>query len=381
MRLALAALIALTAPTFALAAAPAPRSCVPPGAWVDPADQAQLQGPSLLARAAQGPAVLLGERHDSPADHRWQFQTLAGLHAHRSNVAVGLEMLPRSVQPALDRWSAGEIDEATLLRETRWNEVWGYDAELYLPILRFARMNRLPVVALNVDRDLVRRTGREGWAAVPPSAREGVGDPAPPLPAYREGLARIMAMHDGKARGDGDEGLNRFVEAQLVWDRAMAEAIAGAHRRTGAMVVAILGAGHVEHGLGVAHQLADLGLQGSTALLPWPGDRECAELRAGIADAVFGLDPDPAPAPRPRLGIGISADAGGLRVDTVEAGGLGEEAGLRPGDLLRAAAGRLVARPADLASLVRSVAPGTWLPLSVERGGRPLVLLVRFPPA
>ena len=31
--------------------------------------------------------------------------------------------------------------EAAFLAESRWDEVWGFDPELYLPLLRFARMN------------------------------------------------------------------------------------------------------------------------------------------------------------------------------------------------------------------------------------------------
>ena len=51
----------------------------------------------------------------------------------------------------------------------------------------------------------------------------------------------------------------RFVEAQLTWDRAMAEALAGAKRTfSDATIVGVLGSGHVQDGYGVPHQLKDL---------------------------------------------------------------------------------------------------------------------------
>jgi uncharacterized iron-regulated protein len=328
--------------------------------------------------------VLLGERHDSAAQHRWQLHTLAALHAHRPDIVVGMEMLPRRVQPVLDRWNAGELSEAEFLRDVQWSEVWGYDAEFYLPILRYARMNRLPVVALNVERDLVRRTGREGWAAVPRDLREGVGDPAPPPASYLDSLAEVSGMHgpDRVVVDRNDPGFRRFVEAQLVWDRAMAEGIAQAHRRSGALVVGIMGAGHVENGHGVIHQLAALGVPGALGLLPWEGDRPCEDLRPGFAEAVFGLDPEPEPAERPRLGVMLApAEGGGLRIESVVENGIGARAGITQGDLLREAAGTPLRQTGDLVAIVRGMGPGTWLPLVVERDGRRMELVAKFPPS
>ena len=63
----------------------------------------------------------------------------------------------------------------------------------------------------------------------------------------------------------------RFVEAQLTWDRAMAEALASANREfSNATIVGVLGSGHVEDGHGVPHQLKDLGVTALTTLIPVP---------------------------------------------------------------------------------------------------------------
>jgi uncharacterized iron-regulated protein len=210
-------------------------------------------------------------------------------------------MLPRRVQPALDRWVAGGSTEAELLEQTGWECVWGHAPTLYLPLLHFARMHRLPAVALNVDRDLVVRVAREGWAAVPAAEREGVSDPAPPDPAYVEWLATVRreqhATPAEEAAADA-VGLDRFVEAQLTWDRAMAEALAAAARRhPAALLVGLVGSGHLEHRHGVPRQLSALGVGGVTVLLPWDARRPCAELVGGLADAVFGLAPPEGPTP------------------------------------------------------------------------------------
>ncbi|MFD1626681.1 ChaN family lipoprotein [Azospirillum griseum] len=384
--------------TPAVTVLPTPPACVAPGVWAD-GEGKRLTIATPLRRIAEFPVILLGEQHDKPDHHRWQLHTLAGLHAHNPDLAIGLEMLPRRAQPALDRWSAGELDEAAFLAASEWATVWGFDPEMYLPILRFARMNRLPLVALNVDRSLIARTARDGWAAIPADAREGVGQPAPPSDAYRTRLAEALAAHPDR---DGDKtpadtqadttsgntpAAQRFIEAQSVWDRAMAERIADTRRRTGRSVVAILGEGHITHRHGVPHQLADLGVSESAVLLPWDADRACADLDGRIADTVFGLD-TPAdstpvsspPPPRPRLGVQIAPTADGLRVEQVATGSVAAASGLEAGDVLLTAAGRPLRQPADLTALVQRQTPGTWLPLTIRRGDATLERLAKFPP-
>ncbi len=355
-------------------------ACVPPGGWSDASARPQNTA-GLLRRAAAAPAVLLGERHDSADHHRWQLHTLAALHALNPDLAVGMEMFPRSVQPVLDRWSAGQLTEAELLRDTNWQKVWGYDARFYLPILHFARMNRLPVIALNVDRGLVSRTAREGWDAIPATEREGVGDPAPPPPSYTERLRKAMAAHGPNERRSGS--FERFVEAQSVWDRAMAERIADTRRRTGRTVVAILGQGHIEGRDGVPHQLADLGIKDSVVLLPWDSDRPCDELDGRIADAVYGLGDSEASVepPRPRLGVILEQEQEGVRVRSVAEGSVAAAAGLAAGDIVVAAAGAPVRDVSNLTAVVQRQAPGTWLPLTVKRDEGTAELVAKFPAA
>lgn len=360
-------------------------ACAAAGGWYDGAGR-PLDGPRLLRRAAAAPAVLLGERHDSAEQHRWQAQTIAALHAVNPNLAVGLEMMPRSRQPVLDRWVAGEMDEAAFLKESGWAEVWGYDPAFYLPVLHFARMHKLPLVALNVNRALVSRTARDGWEAIPAADREGVGDPAPLPPAYLDELAEVMSHH-GTAVDRASARFQRFTQAQSLWDRAMAEAIADTHRRTGRTVVALIGAGHLRYGHGVPHQLAALGIGGAQVLLPWGSGEECGELAgtgpAGrVADAVFGLAPEPPPAqtaPRPRLGVNLEPADGAVRVARVQDGSVAAQAGLKPGDRITTAAGRPVTGPADLTALVQRQPPGTWLPLTVERGRKTHQIIAKFP--
>jgi uncharacterized iron-regulated protein len=255
---------------------------VPAGRWIDPTTGFAVTLPDLIGRGVRARVVLLGEDHDRAEEHRWQLHAAAAL-AGALDVVLGMEMLPRRAQAALDRWVAGESDFATFLRESDWARVWGFDPGLYGPLLDFARMHRVPIRGLNVSRALVARVAREGWVAVPVAEREGVSTPAPAPTAYRERLHDAWAAH---AHGDFD----RFVEAQLTWDRAMAEAIAAAlAEHPSAVVVGLVGRGHLEHGDGVPRQLAAIGAPRPLVLVPWDPTRDCAELTPDVADAVFGV--------------------------------------------------------------------------------------------
>jgi len=366
--------------------------------WLDPASGKVIDSNDLLDQVATRSIVLLGEEHDNRDHHRWQHYMLTALHSRNANMVVGLEMFPRRIQPVLDDWSLGKLDEATFLQRSEWDQVWGYDASLYLPLLQFTRLYRLPTLGINIDRKLVSKVGEQGWKSLPVSERMGLSDPAPASEAYRQSLAELYAYklslyRQGEDEVDGedaadladilqDDGFNHFVDAQLTWDRAMAEALALAHRlEPQGPVVGIVGRGHLEYGYGIPHQLAAMGIHDVAVLLPLDADDDCADLAANLADAVFIVDavPDAAPAPRARLGIMIESGDAGVRVMDVDSGSVAADSGLQEGDIIRRAAGFDTATTADLIEVVQRQAPGTWLPLYILRDDRELEVTARFP--
>ncbi len=366
------------------AAPAAAEGCVEVGQWYDPQQRQPVTAPEVQRRLAKHDVILLGESHDRIDHHLWQLQAAAALLAEGRPLILAFEMLPRSGQAAIDRWTRGEGSEREFLHASGYLTNWSMPAELYLPLFRFARANRLPMLGINVDRSLVAQVARDGWAAVEPSAREGVGDPAPASEAYTRWLRQIWDDHrpKGDAAGDAEAALQRFIEAQLVWDRAFAEAIAAAVRRhPEATVVGIIGSGHLERGFGVPHQLAALGVERVATLLPWDVDRNCSELGPDVATAVFGTEAVAEQAtPKPRLGVLLEPAERGIRIAGVTPGSLAATAGLTEGDVVRAAAGRELHAVTQLQAIVARQAPGTWLPLRVSRAGSEVEIVVRFPP-
>jgi uncharacterized iron-regulated protein len=373
---------------------PVPKqACFAPATWYTLAGDQPRTAPAreLLADMANRDIVLLGEQHDDADHHQWQLQTLAALHVLRPQMAIGFESFPRRVQPVLDRWIAGELTVKQFFEQTGWQKIWNFPPELYLPLFQFARINRIPIVALNVERTLTEAVANQGWDAVPAVQREGVSRPAPASNAYQDYLFDVFKLHARRRANEtgtpdrNDTAFRFFVESQTTWDRAMAEALAGrldpGPRALRPLVVGIMGSGHVRNGHGVPRQLRDLGLSNIAALLPVSIRQDCESIRPGFADGVYAMPEIPRDSsPPPRLGVRLEEVDGGVTLAAVSSGSLAEQTGLRPGDRIVSVAGTPVAKMVSLISAIRMQPDGTWLPMQIRRGTETLDMVIKFPP-
>ncbi|MEM7069300.1 MAG: ChaN family lipoprotein [Pseudomonadota bacterium] len=263
------------------------------GIWYNPDDGYEIAHPELIKRCVEAKVVLLGEQHDRSAQHRWQLHVASGILAHKGNILMGFEMFPKRSNPILAEWVSGELTEAEFLDKVEWKKVWGFDPELYLPLFRFCREFRIPMIGLNCRRALVTEVGKQGWNAIPEDERDDLTPAKPASLDYRKWLFGLVGSQ-GPARsatGPEDPKLDRFVNAQQVWDRSFACRIAEAlDQPEPPLVIGIIGSGHLRHRHGTPYQLEDLGHFGSIVLLP---DDQNKELEPGVANAVFYLDPAP----------------------------------------------------------------------------------------
>ena len=125
-----------------------------------------------------------------------------------------------------------------------------------------------------------------------------------------------------------------------------------------------------------------MGILDSVVLLPWAANRPCADLKPGLADAVFGVAADPETEQatwRPRLGVSLAPLDDGVRIESVINDSVAAAAGLRAGDIILAAAGTPTSEVGKLVEIVSRQAPGTWLPLSVRREGATREVVAKFP--
>jgi len=61
-------------------------------------------------------------------------------------------------------------------------------------------------------------------------------------------------------------------------------------------------------------------------------------------------------------------------------GSIAQRAGLQEQDIIETIAGERAATVDDVIAAVARQAPGTWLPISIRRGGQTLEIVARFPP-
>jgi uncharacterized iron-regulated protein len=206
---------------------------------------------SVVDELAERDVVLLGETHLDDTTHRFEHAVLEGLARRRSDrVVLSMEMFERDVQPALDRYLAGEIDEATFLAEAR---PWGNYRPDYRPLVETARTRELPVIAANTPRPVLRKAalGAAGYAEARAEHPEWL--PAQMFPASEAYWARV----DRAIRGHGPpSGGDRTYAVQNLWDNTMADAIVRAtEAHADHVVLHVVGAFHVEQHDGTAAQV------------------------------------------------------------------------------------------------------------------------------
>ncbi|UBF26273.1 ChaN family lipoprotein [Kovacikia minuta CCNUW1] len=213
---------------------------------------------TALQQLARANVIYLGETHDRPADHAAQLAIIEALHCLRPQLAIGMEMFQRPYQSVLDRYLSGNLTETELKDLSQYQKRWGFEWEFYAPILRFAKQNRLPVLALNTPTEVTRKVSRSGLESLTlaerrfiPSRSAIVLEPE----SYRQRLREIYTgIHHGKSNSSQFE---YFFQAQVLWDETMAERIAQILQRDpGILVVVLVGQGHLVYGNGLPSRVA-----------------------------------------------------------------------------------------------------------------------------
>jgi len=214
---------------------------------VDPAKVKSL--PEVIDHVASKKIIYVGETHNRFSHHVVQLEIIKNLHRKGKKVAIGMEMFQRPVQKVLDDYVAGKVDERDFLKKSEYFRRWGFDFNLYRPILQFARAEHIPVVALNIPKEIVDKVARSGLESL-------TGDEKKDVPAgmdfsdaaYRERLAKVFQEHESLR----DRPFDFFYQAQILWDEAMSESMDTFLRKQPEyQMVVLAGNGHLAHGSGI----------------------------------------------------------------------------------------------------------------------------------
>jgi uncharacterized iron-regulated protein len=211
-------------------------------------DNRRIDVDQLVADLADVQVAYVGERHTHPAHHKAQLAVLEGLHTINPDLTVAMEMFDVTYQPVLDRWSAGELTEAELLRRTHWYANWKYDFDLYREILLFIRKHRIRLVGINIPFHIPAKISVGGLDSLrPPDAAYLPETLDLDHPDHRAYVERIYRRHHPMLKGR--DNFESFYAAQAVWEDAMAEAIA--HHLDRGRILVLVGNGHIVRKFGI----------------------------------------------------------------------------------------------------------------------------------
>src|SRR3954462_4611505 len=202
----------------------------------------------VLADLARADAVFVGEQHDDSSTHHLELALVEGLTRRGTPVIVAMEMFERDVQPVIERYVSGAINEEQFLKDSR---PWPRYATDYRPLLVFARAHKLPIVASNVPRRIASDVSKKGMSVI-----EGLSAADRAFAAKELSCPASGSYYDrfNEAMG-GHEGSNsNFYFAQCVKDETMGETVATAFNNASdrVTIVHINGAFHTDFTEGTA---------------------------------------------------------------------------------------------------------------------------------
>lgn len=284
--------------------------------------------PEIMTVVADRKIIYVGENHDRFSNHVMELEVIKELHRRGKKIAIGMEMFQRPFQKVLDDYIEGKIDEAAFLKGTEYFERWGFDYHLYRPILLYARSEKIPVIALNIPKEIVEKVFRSGIDSLSEHERKS----APSQmdfsdEAYKERLEKIFREHR-EVENFKTSHFDFFYQAQVLWDESMAESVdqfLKTHPHD--QMVVLSGNGHLAYGSGIPKRAARRNGYDYAILL------NDADLEKGIADFVLlpGVLPGVA---SPMLMVLLKDGAGKVEIVGFPPHSVSEKAGMNVGDII-----------------------------------------------
>ncbi len=286
----------------------------------------------IMAQLATKQVIYVGESHTRFEDHKLQLRVVRDLLGQGKSLTIGMEMFPHAAQAALDSFINGDITEAEFLKQSKYFEVWRFDYRLYRDILNFARRHKVPVIALNVDKDYVSKVYKEGGISglSPEEVAALPADRDLDVPGYRERIHEVYNLHPGRE----EKRFGGFLQSQAIWDEAMAQTIAdylGSHADR--QLVVLAGLGHVVKDSAIPPRVARRRQMDQAVVMSSDG----SAISPAEADYAVFMPPSPLP-PQALLGIAMNQPKGGepLKIEDVVPQSPAAKAGIKKGDLVLA---------------------------------------------
>lgn len=177
----------------------------------------------LLAAASKADIVFFGEMHNDPIGHWLQLELTKDLYdSVGDRLILGAEMFESDNQLIIDEYFADLISQSNFEKECR---LWGNYETDYKPILEFAKLNEIPLIATNVPRRYASTVAKQGLDKLDELPKEAKNYIAPLNVKYDLELGCYAKMDAMFGNHGGADKAENFKKAQMIKDATMAHFI------------------------------------------------------------------------------------------------------------------------------------------------------------
>ena len=229
-------------------------------------DRQEVTFSTMVADLAGADAIFVGEVHNDPVHHRLQLAVMRALYERKAKLAIGLEMFQPESQQFLDDWVAGKMKEEDF--QAVYSKNWTFAWSLYRDIFVFARDNKIPMIALNIPKQIASKVARQGFASLTDDEKKAL--PAGITCELKSAYTDLLKVAFGQVYKQliKQGSFNNFCESQTLRNRAMAMNIARYRtEHPDRKVVAIAGIWHAVKG-GAPANLLDVGKGSIRVVIP-----------------------------------------------------------------------------------------------------------------
>jgi uncharacterized iron-regulated protein len=327
--------------------------------------------------------VYVGEMHTEYGSHLLQLQVIQALYDKNPNLIIGMEMFPRSSQQALDDYINGTItDEKEFLKQSNYFKVWVYDYRMYRDIIGFARKHRIPLIGLNLEKEIVSTVFQQG--STDELTEEQIAQVAAErdleLPGYKKRLTTVHAMHKNSPHGSN---FNGFLQAQSMWDETMAESIVNSLQADPkARMVVIAGTGHVYRDSGIPPRVARRMRVRQSVLISDNGVDRGREEGKKLDYLMFTKSIDLPPTGK--IGVVLEEikagdkSPGHIKIIRISPHGKAGQAGLKENDSILKVDGYSITTIGDLKAGLMDKKPGDTVTLEIQRDNKTMEAAVEL---
>ncbi len=317
----------------------------------------------LIEQISDRQVLFVGESHDRYEHHLNQLAVIEHQHARHPVLAIGLEFFQQPFQPVLDDYIAGKIDEAEFIRRTEYFDRWRYDYRLYRPIFRYAREHGIPLIALNVEKEITDQVREGGMESLDEAQQARIPQQIDrDDEKYRKRLEAIFKHHPQTESSD----FERFLDIQLLWDEGMAERAAGWLREhpDGHMVI-LAGVGHLVYGTGIPNRLKRRVPVSSAIVI---NARVGSEVDPEMGDYLIMTKRQDLPASG-KLGVYLDTEDSPPEISGFSNVSGAEEAGVKKGDVILSINDRRISTYTDIRLALMDTQVGEKVTIKVQRDG------------